>query len=257
MSSSTTPNYVTQYGFYFDQGRCIDCKTCTVACKSWYNTAPGPSKKLRVMEWETGSWPNVSLHALFAPCYHCANAVCVVAAKGAMFKESRYGAVLIDPAQETSSALRDAADACPYGAIVFDSDSATAKADKCTMCIDRLDQGLQPLCVMSCFMRALDFGPLDLLRQKYPNASKELQGLPASSGTSPSILFKLPIDHQALVPYDASQAIQLNAKRDPYPAIYTDPSVLTPQPGVVGRSSLNLKPKNSAELMKATQNDEG
>src|SRR5208283_3389038 len=191
MSTSTaTPNYVNQYGFYFDQGRCVDCKTCTVACKSWYNTAPGPSKKLRMFEWEEGSFPNVTLYALFAPCYHCANPVCIPAAKGAMFKEGTYGAVLIDPAQATSASLRDAADACPYGAIVFDSDSATATADKCTMCIDRLEQGLQPLCTMTCPMRALDFGPLNVLQQKYPNASTELSGLPASSLTTPSIIFK-------------------------------------------------------------------
>ena len=262
MSSTTTSIVGNQYGFYFDAGRCVDCKTCTVACKSWYNTPTGSLKKLRMLEWESGSWPNVILSALFAPCYHCANPVCIPPAKGAMFKEANYGAVLIDPAQATSSALRDAAAACPYGAIVFDSDATNATADKCTMCVDRLEVGLQPICVMACFMRALDFGPMSDLAQKYPGATSDLTyldgtKLPSSTQTSPSVLFKPPVDHQVVVPYDATQAVTLNAKRDPYPALYTDPSVLTPKPGVVGRSSLNLKPKSSADLMTITQNDEG
>jgi len=244
---STTFQKGLQYGFYFDQGRCVDCKTCVVACKSWNNVDPGPAKWLRMFEWETGTFPNVTLHALFAPCYHCANPVCVTAAKGAMFKEPNYGAVLIDPQLANTSSMRDAATACPYGAIVFDSDSPTANASKCTLCIDRLEQGLLPLCVASCMERALDFGSMDQLVKKYGNV-RQIESLPAASATTPSIVFKARIEHQTLIPYDASQAIQLMAKRDPYPAIFTDQTLLTPKPGVVGRASLNLTPKNSAEL---------
>ena len=94
MSSTTTFQKGVQYGFYFDQGRCVDCKTCVVACKSWYNVNPGPAKMCRMFEWESGTFPNVTLHALFAPCYHCANPVCVNYAKGAMFKEPDFGAVV-------------------------------------------------------------------------------------------------------------------------------------------------------------------
>ncbi len=84
----------------------MDCKTCTVGCKVWNNISPGPAKWLRMMEWEEGTFPNVTLNVLFAPCYHCANPVCIPAANGAMFKEPNYGAVLIDPAQATSANLR-------------------------------------------------------------------------------------------------------------------------------------------------------
>ena len=35
---------VSRTGFYFDQGRCVDCKTCTVGCKVWNNISPGPGE---------------------------------------------------------------------------------------------------------------------------------------------------------------------------------------------------------------------
>ena len=115
----------------------------------------GSTKWLRLYEWDSGTFPNLRVNTLFAPCYHCANPACVPAANGAMYKEPKYGAVLIDPAQATSANLRAAWEACPYGAIVFDSDLPSAKASKCTMCIDRLEQSLQPVCVMSCMMESL------------------------------------------------------------------------------------------------------
>ncbi len=37
------------------------------------------------------------------------------------------------------------------------------------MCLDRLEKGLNPICVLSCSLRALDFGPVDELRKKWGN----------------------------------------------------------------------------------------
>jgi len=248
---------MTQYGFFFDQGRCIDCKACAVACKSWNNLNPGPNKWLRMFEWEEGAFPNVQLHALFAPCYHCENPVCVDAANGAMYKEEKYGAVLIDPEKANSPSLRAAWLACPYGAIVFDSDAPDAKASMCTMCIDRLEQDLQPLCVASCYTRALDFGPLDELKQKYGEL-RDLPGLPSSEIAKPAIVFKSRNPHRKIVTYNADRALELLAKRDPLPPLYADKADVTEVPeGLVGRSKPVLHPANAKELMEATQNDEG
>jgi len=246
---------LTQYGFYFDQGRCVDCKACTTACKSWYNLDPGPQKWARVMSWETGTFPNMTMSVVFAPCYHCANPLCIPACPfNAIYKEATHGAVLID--QTKCTGCRLCWQACPYGAPQFKSDAPTEKASMCTMCIDRLTQGLQPTCVMVCYMRALDFGKLSDLQAKY-GKNADLTGVPASTATTPSVIFKPRVDHKNVVSYDAARVVQLMGPRDPYPAVYTDPTILTPQPGVVGRSAPNFKPKNAAEFMKATQNDEG
>jgi len=253
---SASGSTVTQYGFFFDQSRCIACETCTVACKEWNLLPTGPTKWLRMFEWDTGTFPNLRVNTLFAPCYHCASPACITASKGAMYKEPTYGAVLIDPNQATSENLRAAWEACPYGAIAFSSDASNATASKCTMCIDRLVQGLQPVCVMSCMMRALDFGPLSTLKKNYPTAVTTLNGMPASQGVNPSILFKPQDSRSALVSYDPNQVLSLMASRPSgLPQVYTNSSAVTTDTlGLSGRQSLNMH-LNSEQLMKATMDD--
>ncbi len=38
---------------------------------------------------------------------------------------------------------------------------------KCDGCYDRVAEGKKPICVESCPLRALDFGPIDELRKKH------------------------------------------------------------------------------------------
>ena len=170
-TSSKTVNFTTpaQYGFFFDQSRCTNCMACAIACKSYHRIPAGPVKLLRMVNWETGTFPNVRLNFLMLHCYHCTNPVCIDAAVKAgtpgLYKEPNYGAVLLDPNYATN--MRDAAAVCPYGAIVFDSDDPGAKASKCDMCIGRLQQGRMPVCVMACNLRALDFDTMSNLQSKY------------------------------------------------------------------------------------------
>jgi len=258
-TTTTTTKFTTgvQYGFFFDQSRCTACHACSVACKSWYLQDPGPSKWARVYEWETGTFPNLKVNTLFAPCYHCANPVCVTAANGAMFKEPKYGAVLIDPAQATSGNLKAAWQVCPYGAISFDSDAPDSKASHCTMCIDLLTQNILPACVTACPQRALDFGPLSDLQKKY-GTNSQLEGMPASNTTTPSVVFKPTLAKPQHVPYDATRALTLLAQRGTLPPFFNQPSDVTGAPtNIVGRNALNLKPKSVADFMAATRNDEG
>lgn len=249
-----------QYGFFFDQSRCIACHDCAVACKSWNGISAGPVKWMRIHEWETGSFPNVQLHTLAFACAHCENPVCVDAANGAMYKEPKYGAVLIDPDKATSTSLRDAWNACPYGAILFDSDSSTATASKCTMCIDRLEQGLKPNCVMTCPMRALDFGTLDDMVTKY-GSNRQLDGMPDPGTVKPAWIVKPLQAQKQVIPYDVNEALAMLAKREGYgkvlPPVFTSPSDVTDIPeGMVLRNKLNMKPNGTTELMRVTKVDD-
>ena len=108
---------MTQYGFYFDQGRCYGCKACTVACKDWNDIEPGPEKWMSVYMWEKDRFPHTSIGILAFNCGHCDNAVCMSACDhGAIFKEEKYGAVLVD--QDLCEGDRNCFQACPYGAII-------------------------------------------------------------------------------------------------------------------------------------------
>jgi len=260
-TSSTTVAYQTpaQYGFFFDQSRCTNCMACAIACKSYKRIPAGPSKPLRMVNWETGTFPQVRLNFLMIHCFHCANPVCITAAVQAgapgLYKEPKYGAVLLDPNFATQ--MRAAAAACPYGAIVFDSDAPDATATKCDMCVARLEQGRMPICVMACNLRALDFDTMANLKKKYGSLA-DLNGLPNSSLASPSLVVKPADAKKQLVPYDPAKVLTLMAKRDPLPAVYTDPTLITNLPaGLVGRSKPVVKPANVGELVKSSQSDEG
>ncbi|MEM3549696.1 MAG: 4Fe-4S dicluster domain-containing protein [Candidatus Bathyarchaeia archaeon] len=260
---------MVQYGFFFDQSRCTGCKTCSIACKSWNQIPPGPVRLLRVFEWEEGTWPNVRLNFLAVPCYHCENPVCADACPaGAIFKEEKYGAVLIDQEcclPNVVNCNRACWDSCPYGSILFASDNSGEKAEKCTMCIDRLEQNMLPICVASCQMRALDFGPLKELIDKYGKKFKitqKLQGMPEPDQVKPAIIMKERDPHKELVPYDVNKVFELWKQRGPYadpqlPPVFNRKSEVTETQGVkIGRDKLVLKPKNIEELMYYTTNDE-
>jgi anaerobic dimethyl sulfoxide reductase subunit B (iron-sulfur subunit) len=246
-----------QYGFFFDQSRCNHCASCITTCKDWNDLAPGPMKYARVYQWETGTWPTARVHLLFAPCYHCENPVCVDAADGAMFKEEKYGAVLIDPEKANSPSMRKAWIACPYGAISFESDAPDAKAGMCNMCIDRLEQGLKPVCIMACPKRALDFDTLENLQKKY-GTLRDLEGMPSSAEVKPAVVFKAAAPKKQLVPYDVNKATELMANvKTTAVTYYSSPSDVTDiAEGLITRNTLVMKANNVKEFMHYTRNAE-
>jgi len=251
---------MTQYGFFYDQTRCVACHSCTVACKGWNGIDAGPEKWLRVYEWEKGSFPNPRLYTLAYPCGHCKDPKCIDACPNkAIYKEDKYGAVLVDT--EKCKGARACWTACPYGTPQFESEEPGTKMSKCTMCIDRLEQGLKPICVMTCPMRAWDFGPLDELIAKYGD-NRQLEGMPDPTETKPSIVFKpLPASKKQLIPYNVDEALTVFAKREGYgnvlPPVFTSKTDVTDVPeGLVGRSKLIMKPKNLEELMRVTKVDD-
>ena len=251
---------MTQYGFFIDQSRCIGCNQCTISCMQWHDIPPGIVKWMRVYQWEKGVFPNVRLHMMSVLCYHCENPVCIKACpNGAIYKEEKYGAVLVDP--EKCTGTRKCWKACPYGAPQFQGDEPSTKMSKCNMCVERLEQGLTPICVLSCSMRALEFGPLDELEKKYGHL-KRLEDMPKDSITKPAVVFKPAEPKRQVIPWDSKRALELWRKRQPHegeplPDIFTEISEVTEAPQeIVGRHKLVLKAKNSQELMYYTTDNE-
>jgi anaerobic dimethyl sulfoxide reductase subunit B (iron-sulfur subunit) len=248
-----------QYGFFIDQSRCIGCNACTIACMQWHDILPGSVRWMRVHQWEKGVFPNVRLHMLPVMCYHCENPVCAKSCPhGAIHKEEKYGAVLVKP--DRCQGSRKCWQVCPYGAPQFEGDGPGKKMSKCTMCIDRLEQGLKPICVLSCSMRALEFGPLDEITAKYGNL-RRLEDMPRET-TQPAAVFKPSDPKGQVVPWDHERALALWAKREsadgePLPDVFTSGSEVTAAPHeIVGRNRLVLKPRNAEELTYYTTDDE-
>ena len=251
---------MSQYGFFVDLSRCIGCNACVIACKQWHDIPPGPVKWVRVYQWEKGVFPSTRIHLLPIMCYHCENPICIKACPSeAIYKEEKYGAVLVDA--DKCQGTRKCWKACPYGTPQFGGDEPHLRMSKCNMCIDRLEQGVKPICVLSCSMRALEFGPLDELREKYGNLM-QVEEMPRDKITSPAVVFKPPDARKQVIPWDYKRALELWQKRDsregePLPDVFIKTSDVTQATQeIVGRNKLVLKARDSKELMYYTTDDE-
>ena len=248
---------MTQYGFFFDQSRCNNCHACVVSCRDWNDIEPGPVKWLRMLQWEKGTFPTLRMHTIFATCYHCENPLCVDACEnGALFKEDEFGAVLLDT--DLCKGSRDCWTACPYGAVMYEDDAPGTPASKCTMCYDKLLQGELPVCIASCPQRALDFGPIDELREKYGELDA-LEDMPSGDIVKPAVVFKPMHEHRQVVPYDVDRALELLGPRcDNLPNTFDNPSDVTDVPHEnTGYHKLVMKASSVAETLALSMNEEG
>jgi len=149
-----------QLGFVHNNVDCIGCRACEIACKDKNGLAAGPRFR-RVQYIEGGKYPEVFAYKVNMSCNHCAEPACLpTCPTGAIWKHKENGVVDID--STLCIGCRRCEAACPYGAPQFDPADGLVK--KCNMCIDELESGRKPYCVMACMMRVLDIGPIDKIR---------------------------------------------------------------------------------------------
>ncbi|MBU5673358.1 nitrate reductase subunit beta [Paenibacillus brevis] len=83
-------------------------------------------------------------------CEHCINPSCVSSCpSGAMYKREEDGIVLVD--QNACRSWRFCVSSCPYKKVYFNWQ--TNKAEKCTLCFPRIEQGLPTICSETCVGR--------------------------------------------------------------------------------------------------------
>ena len=169
---------VVKWGVAVDLKRCTGCQACTMACKAENGTPPGVFWT-RVLEKEEGTYPFA--YKVFMPlrCNHCAEPPCVpVCPTGASYVREKDNIVLVD--QDKCIGCHSCVVACPYQArFIPGNDNGyygaektpyedvsyrewqVGTAQKCTLCVHRIDEGLEPSCVETCPTRALVFGDLN------------------------------------------------------------------------------------------------
>jgi formate dehydrogenase iron-sulfur subunit len=105
-------------------------------------------------------------------CKHCTEAGCLdVCPTGALFR-TEFGTVVVQ--QDICNGCGYCVSGCPYG--VIDRRPHDGRAQKCTLCYDRLKDGLTPACAKACPTESIQFGPLDELRERADRRLAELQG---------------------------------------------------------------------------------
>ena len=176
-------------GFFTDTTVCIGCKACEVACKQW-NDLPADGAEFRrgrsydhTGELSASTWRHVRFIELLDPsaeqhskpagspprlgdwvfmsdvCKHCTNSGCLDACPTGALIRTEHETVVLQP--DVCNGCGYCIPACPFG--VIDRDHVDGRAGKCTLCYDRLADGLEPACAKACPTDSIQFGPLDEL----------------------------------------------------------------------------------------------
>jgi formate dehydrogenase iron-sulfur subunit len=170
-------------GFYTDTSVCIGCKACQVACHQW-NELPSENGGVRELSGQSYdntltmdalNWRHVKFIERFDEarqekawlmmsdvCKHCANAPCEQVCPTHAIIRTEFDTVFIQP--DICNGCRDCIAACPFGVIGMNEEKGIAQ--KCTLCYDRLQNGLQPACSQACPTASIQFGDVEELRQR-------------------------------------------------------------------------------------------
>jgi len=182
--------------FLTDASLCIGCKACEVACKEW-NELPDDG-----FSWSGNSYDNTRAlgastwrHVLFLEqkqpmgsqlaginepfrwqflsdvCKHCANAGCLEACPTGSIVRTEVGSVFVQP--DICNGCGYCVVSCPFG--VIEKRPEDGRAFKCTFCYDRQKAGLVPACAKACPTESIQFGDLEMLRQRGKKRVQDLQ----------------------------------------------------------------------------------
>ncbi|MCW3064931.1 MAG: 4Fe-4S dicluster protein [Solirubrobacterales bacterium] len=105
-------------------------------------------------------------------CKHCTNAGCLDACPTGALVRTEYGTVVLQP--DVCNGCGYCVPACPFG--VVDRDPEDGRAGKCTLCYDRLEDGLEPACAKACPTDSIQFGPYEELVELAGRRVAELHG---------------------------------------------------------------------------------
>ena len=192
-------------GMFVDTSICTGCKACQVACKEW-NGLPGepshfhkvPNRPYPVAFNFTGNsydntgqlsatdWRHVRFIEQFNEnrtegrwffssdsCKHCTDAGCLNACPVKAIVRTDMGNVFVQ--QDVCIGCKYCIPSCPYGVINFSEKTGTVH--KCTLCNDRIHNGLGTACAKACPTGSISFGEVAELKKKADARLAQLKGL--------------------------------------------------------------------------------
>jgi tetrathionate reductase subunit B len=146
-----------RYAMVIDKERCVGCQSCTVACKSEWDVPEGGARTRVRSTGTQGNYPSLVSTFHVSQCNHCERPTCVPACPSGATYQDAHGIVRVN--KDVCIGCGSCVAACPYGARYIDSSKGVV--DKCDFCASRLEQGLQPACVLTCPSNAKTFGDLE------------------------------------------------------------------------------------------------
>jgi formate dehydrogenase iron-sulfur subunit len=97
-------------------------------------------------------------------CKHCTHAACLdVCPTGALFR-TEFGTVVVQ--EDVCNGCGYCIPACPFGVLDRREIEDDGRVWKCTLCYDRVGDGMTPACAKACPTESIQFGPLDELRER-------------------------------------------------------------------------------------------
>ena len=173
-------------GFFTDTTVCIGCKACEVACKEW-NQLPDDGFVFTGMSYDNtadlgaSTWRHVSFveRPVALPtqdtglgdfswlmmsdvCKHCQSAGCLENCPTGAIVRTEFDTVYVQP--DICNGCGYCIVGCPFG--VIDRREDDGRAWKCTLCYDRLKDGMEPACAKACPTDSIQFGELDELKAR-------------------------------------------------------------------------------------------
>ncbi len=181
-------------GLFVDTSICTGCKACQVACKEWNGLPYEPShfrfdpveKRPVAVNFTGQSYDNTKAlsatdwrHVRFIErfdenrtagrwyfssdsCKHCGDAGCLNACPTGAIARTGLGNVVVR--QDVCIGCKYCIPSCPFGVIALSE--ATGTVHKCTLCDDRIHNGLGTACAKACPTGSIRFGEMAELRER-------------------------------------------------------------------------------------------
>ncbi|MEM2193597.1 MAG: 4Fe-4S dicluster domain-containing protein [Candidatus Methanomethylicia archaeon] len=204
---------IQQASILYDSTKCRACGLCFFACKNKNNLPIDGNPSWINQSLSEKTWVTVNIvrsssgfvSYLRRACMHCLDPPCLPVCPVKAIYKNEYGIVLTD--YNKCFGCGYCVVACPYDARHIDKKGVVYRgvSVKCTMCEDRVKQGLEPACVAACPFNALEFGERNEIIRRARERVAYLRGRGIESyvfgdeeDIGNSVIYVLPVEPEKL-----------------------------------------------------------